>query len=390
MHEGKYVFSQLMSFVSKYEFSKCVKRYDGNYRVRSFNCWSQFLSMSFGQITHRESLRDIVTCLNAQKQKLYHLGITSRVARSTLADANETRDWRIYADFARTLIAEARALYSDEQEFGADIDHTIYAMDSTTIDLCLNVFPWARFRKRKGAVKLHALLDLQGSVPTFAHISDGLLHDVNVLDYLEFEAGAIYVLDRGYLDFQRLYRIRKASAYFVIRAQNNQALRRLYSRPKDLGLGVRFDQIVRLCSYAPRKKYPENLRCVKYFDSQNNRTFRFLTNNLDLPAETIALLYKYRWQIELFFKWIKQHLRIKVFWGQSANAVKTQIWIAIATYVLVAIVKKRCQIDRSIYEILQILSVSVFDRTPMNQLFQGADLQKPDIRPDNQLNFLDL
>ena len=371
MYQGQTVFSQVLGFFSHNKFRRCVNRYSGNYRIRSFTCYDQFVCMAFAQLAYRESLRDIVCCLRAMKEKLYHMGIRGRVSRSTLADANETRDWRIYSDFAQVLIHEARRLYIDE-DFGLELKETVYALDSSTIDLCLSVFPWAQFRKTKAAVKLHTLLDLRGDIPTFIWITDGKVHDVNVLDHLIPELGAIYIMDRAYLDFERLYHMDQCSAIFVTRTKSNTGLRRLYSNKVDKSTGVRCDQIVLPKGFYAKKDYPGKLRRVKYFDSEKGRTFNFLTNQFTLPAITIAELYRYRWRVELFFKWIKQHLRIKKFFGTSENAVKTQIWIAISAYVLVAIMKKQLKIDLSLYTILQILSISLFEKKPIYQVLTDS------------------
>jgi Domain of unknown function (DUF4372)/Transposase DDE domain len=387
MNKGQYVFSQIISLLPKYEFEKCVTRYNGNYKVKEFSCWMHFLCMSFGQLTNRESLRDVVICLQAHEKKLYHLGISHRVVRTTLAYANEHRDWRIYADFAQILILKARKLYLTDNDFGLEINHTVYALDATTIDLCLKVFWWAPFRKKKAAIKLHTLLDLRGSIPTFIHITDGKVHDVNVLDIIQFEPDAFYVMDKGYLDFGRLYLIELAHAYFVTRAKDNLAFERVYSHPVDKQTGLRCDQTIKLSVQKSAKAYPTHMRRVKYYDKELNKTFVFLTNNFDVSALEIALLYKNRWKIELFFKWIKQHLKIKSFWGESENAVKVQIWIAICTYLTVAIAKKELKIERSLYEILQILSVSTFDKTPVNQLVMSTELQKSETELHNQLTF---
>jgi hypothetical protein len=357
-----------MEFLPTHEYHKCVGRYRGNHRLRSFSCYDQFLCMAFGQLTYRESLRDVVTCLQVLKPKLFHVGIRGNVSRSTLADANEKRDWRIYADFAQVLIAQARMLYAGE-DFGVELDNTVYALDASTIDLCLSLFPWARFRKAKGAVKLHTLLNLRGNIPEFIHISDGKLHDVNVLDILIPEAGSIYVMDRGYVDFKRLYALHQAAAFFITRAKINFQCARRYSRPVDKSTGLRCDQTIMLTGVRSKKDYPEVMRRIVYRDAETNKRFIFLTNNFILPALTITQLYKARWQIELFFKWIKQHLRIKAFYGTSENAVKTQIWIAVCIYVLVAIVKKRLRLDQSLYTILQILSVGLFEKNPILQVF---------------------
>lgn len=385
MNKGQYVFSQIISLLPKYEFDKCVTRYKGNYKVKDFTCWMQFLSMSFGQLTNRESLRDVVICLQAHKKKLYHLGIGYEATRSNLAHANEHRDWRIYADFAQILIVKARKLYVNDSDFGLEITNTVYALDSTTIDLCLSVFWWAPFRKKKAAIKLHTLLDLRGSIPTFIHITDGKVHDVNVLDVISFEAEAFYVMDKGYIDFARLFHIDEALAYFVTRAKDNLAFDRVYSRPVDKKTGLRCDQTIKLTTPKSAKDYPKHLRRVKYYDKELNKTFVFLTNNFDITALDVAQLYKNRWKVELFFKWIKQHLKIKSFWGESENAVKTQVWIAICTYLTVAIAKKELKLERSLYEILQILSVSAFDKTPVNQLLMKADLQNLEQPFHNQL-----
>jgi hypothetical protein len=364
MYQGQTVFSQVMDFLPEKKFRQCVNRYSGNYRVRSFTCYDQLLSMAFAQLTYRESLRDIECCLRAMREKLYHMGIRGKVSRSTLAEANEKRDWRIYSDFAQILIHEARRLYVDD-DFGLQLKETVYALDSSTIDLCLSVFPWARFRKTKGAVKLHTLLDLKGDIPTFIWITDGKVHDVNVLDHLIPEPGAIYVMDRAYLDFQRLYQLHQCSAIFVTRSKTNTGLRRIYSHKVDKSSGVKFDQTVVLTGFYSKKDYPEKLRRIKYFDIEKGRSFIFLTNQFTLPPLTIAELYRYRWRVEIFFKWIKQHLRIKSFYGTSENAVKTQIWIAVSTYVLIAIMKKRLRIDLNLYTILQILSISLFEKMPI-------------------------
>ena len=367
MNQGQTVFSQIIDFLPQKKFRQCVNRYNGNYRVRSFKCYDQLLCMAFAQLTYRESLRDIECCLRAMREKLYHMGIRGKVSRSTLADANEVRDWRIYSDFAQILIHEARHLYA-EDDFGLELNDTVYALDSSTIDLCLSLFPWARFRKTKAAVKLHTLLDLRGDIPTFIWITDGKVHDVNVLDYLVPEPGAIYVMDRAYLDFQRLYQMHQDLAIFVTRSKTNTGLRRLYSHKVDKATGVRYDQTVVPTGFYTKKDYPDKLRRIKYFDAEKGRAFIFLTNQFTLPALTIAELYRCRWRVEIFFKWIKQHLRIKKFFGTSENAVKTQIWIAISTYVLVAIMKKQMKIDLSLYTILQILSISLFEKKPIYQV----------------------
>lgn len=389
MHAGRFMFSQLMDFLPKYDYSKCVRRYRGNHRIRAFSCYDQFLCMAFGQLTYRESLRDIVTCLGVLKSKLFHIGIRGNVSRSTLADANENRDWRIYADFAQVLIAEARGLYANE-DFGIELNNTVYALDASTIDLCLSLFPWARFRKTKGAVKLHTLLNLRGNIPEFIHISDGKLHDVNVLDLMIPEAGSIYVMDRGYVDFKRLYTLHQATAFFVTRAKSNFLCKRRYSRPVEKKTGLQCDQTVVLMGVHSRKDYPETMRRIVYHDAETGKRFVFLTNNCVLPALAIAQLYKARWQVELFFKWIKQHLRIKAFYGTSENAVKTQIWIAVCVYVLVAIVKKRLGLDQSLYTILQILSVGLFEKTPILRAFSGDQSINEMDQTCNQLLLFDL
>jgi Domain of unknown function (DUF4372)/Transposase DDE domain len=389
MNHGKYVFAQLFEILPRYEFDKCVARYDGNFKVRGFTCWIQFLTMAFGQLTGRESLRDTVNCLTAHREKLYHLGINYLVNRSTLAEANEKRNWQIYADFAQVLIFKARQLYLTD-EFGLEISNTVYALDSTTIDLCLSVFWWARFRRAKAAVKLHTLLDLRGNLPTFIRITDGKTHDVNILDELVFEPLAIYLMDKGYTDFARLYRINQASAFFVTRAKSNLAYSRVGSSTVEKEHSLRCDQTVKLTIYKSRKAYPVNLRRVKYYDRVQNKTYVFLTNNFEITAMQVALLYKYRWKIELFFKWIKQHLKIKSFWGESENAVKTQIWIAVCTYLMVAIAKKELKLERGLFEILQIISVSVFDKTQLNQLLSEYDLLNPNESNSNQLILFDL
>lgn len=372
MNSGQTIFSQLMEFIPTYEFNQCVKRYNGNYKIKKFTCREQFLCMAFAQLTYRESLRDIQACLRAANKKLYHMGIRSKVSRNTLAHANQIRDWRIYADFAQVLICEARKLYANE-DFGVQLEQTVYALDSTTIDLCLSLFPWALFRKRKAAVKLHTLIDLRGNIPTVIFITPGKVHDVNILDDLVTEAGAIYVMDRGYLDFERLYKIHQFLAFFVTRAKSNFDFKRIYSSRVDKATGVLCDQIVTLRGFYAKKSYPDKLRRIKYYDADKKKRLVFLTNNFLLPAVTIADIYRCRWQVELFFKWIKQHLRIKAFYGTSENAVKTQIWIAISVYVLVAIVRKRLNLNLSLYTILQILSVSLFEKTPILQALTTTD-----------------
>jgi hypothetical protein len=388
VNQGQTVFSQVMDFLPKKKFGQCVNRYNGNYRVRSFTCYKQFLCMAFAQLTYRECLRDIECCLGAMREKLYHMGIRGKVSRSTLADANEFRDWRIYSDFAQILIYEARRLYAQD-DFGLELKETVYALDSSTIDLCLSVFPWARFRNTKAAVKLHTLLDLRGDIPTFIWITDGKVHDVNVLDHLIPEPGAIYIMDRAYLDFHRLYQMHQSLAIFVTRSKTNTGLRRLYSHKVDKTTGVRYDQIVVPTGFYTKKDYPAKLRRIKYFDAEQGKAFDFLTNQLTLPALTIADLYRYRWRVEIFFKWIKQHLRIKKFFGTSENAVKTQIWIAIATYVLVAIMKKRMKIDLSLYTILQILSIALFEKMPIYQALAQSGYKNPITTSDIQLKLFE-
>jgi hypothetical protein len=385
MYTGRLVFSQLMDFLPIRQFHQCVNRYHGDRYMKSFSCLDQFFCMSFAQLSYRESLRDIESCLRAMQTKLYHMGIRGKVSRSTLADANENRDWRIYADFAQVLIHIARDLYADE-EFGVELDETVYALDASTIDLCLSLFPWARFRKTKGAVKLHTLLDLRGCIPTFISITDGKVHDVNILDQLIPEPGAFYVMDRGYLDFRRLYILDQCMAFFIIRSKVNTKFRRLYSRTIDKDLGLRCDQTILLSGIKTSKQYPDKLRRVGYFDHTSQRRFSFLTNNFIVPALIVAELYRCRWQVELFFKWIKQHLRIKSFYGTSENAVKTQIWIAVSVYVLVAIVKKRLRLEElSLYTILQILSVTLFEKTSLLEVVTMSQYNTYGTCNDNQL-----
>lgn len=388
MFQGKMIFSQLVSFLPKYEFNKCVSRYRGNYKVQTFSCWDQFLCMFFAQLTYRESLRDIVTCLRTMQNKLYHLGIQGNVSRSTLADANEHRAWQIYADFAQVLIQIARKLYRDEP-FRIELDETIYALDSSTIDLCLSVFPWANFRQTKGAIKLHVLLDLKGNIPAFIKITDGKIHDVNILDELMPAPGSFYLMDRAYLDFARLYQINLQQAFFIIRAKSNFQFERIYSHPVDKATGLQCDQTIRLTGFYPSQSYPDKMRRVKFFDKDNNHDLILLTNNFTIPALTVAEFYKWRWQVELFFKWIKQHLRIKAFYGISENAVKTQIWIAIATYVLIAIVKKQLNLDVSLYTFLQILSITAFEKVDILQLVKNIHYKTQDNHFSNQLLLFD-
>ena len=385
MNSGKSIFAQLMEFISVYEFRKCVKRYNGNYKIKRFTCWEQFLCMAFAQLTYRESLRDIEACLRATHKKLYHIGIRSKVSRNTLANANQVRDWHIYTDFAQTLIGIARKLYINE-DFGVELQQTAYALDATIIDLCLSLFPWAKFRNCKGAIKLHTLIDLRGSIPAFVIITHGKVHEVTILDDLIVEAGAIYIMDRGYLDFGRFHRIQQSSAFFVTRAKSNFKFKRLYSSAADKTTGVQCDQIIALNGFYAKKDYPDKLRRIRYYDAENNKTLVFLTNNFTLPALTIAKLYRCRWQVELFFKWIKQHLRIKAFYGTTENAVKTQIWIAISIYVLVAIIKKRLNLNHSLYTILQILSITLLEKIPLLQAFSSMDDVDADGESCNQLN----
>jgi len=385
VNSGKTIFSQLMDFLPSHEFRRCVDRYNGNYKLKQFSCWDQFLCMAFAQLTYRESLRDIEACLRSAGSKLYHMGIRSRVSRNTLAHANQVRDWRIYADFAQVLIRTARDLYVNDS-FGIDLNQTVYALDATIIALCLSLFPWATFRRYEGAVKLHTLLDLRGSIPSIIVITPAKVHDVNFLDHLVFEPGAIYVMDRGYLDFKRLYNITLSSAFFVTRARSNFVFKRLYSQPVDKSTGVICDQIITLSSFYPNKGYPNKLRRIRFHDLETDNHLVFLTNNFTLSSPVIAQLYRCRWKVELFFKWIKQHLRIKAFYGTTENALKTQIWIAISTYVLVAIVKKRLDLEGSLYRILQILSISIFEKTPLLQALSDLDFKDQSPCYSNQLN----
>lgn len=384
MNTGRTVFSQLMDYLPTYEFQKCVNRYAGDYRSRNLSCRDQFLAMAFAQLTYRESLRDIETCLRSVGGKLYHMGFRSTIARSTLADANESRDWRIYADFAQTLIAIARPLYAHDP-IGVELNQSLYALDSTTIDLCLSLFPWAKFRQHKAAVKLHTLLDLHGNIPSFIRITDGKTSDVNILDEFIPEAGAFYVMDRGYIDFARLFVFTLCSAFFVVRTKENVLLERRYSHPVDKSTGVRSDHTVILTTIDSAKAYPDPLRRVSYLDVENQRRLKFLTNNFQLPALMVAQIYKCRWQVELFFKWIKQHLRIKAFYGTSDNAVKTQIWIAVSVYVLVAIVRKRLRLEMSLYQILQIFSITLLEKMPILSVLQALDSYSDLLDNPNQL-----
>ena len=389
MNAGKTLFAQLMDFLPWSTFNRYVARYGGDKGVRTLTCAEQFRVMAFAQLTYRESLRDIEVSLSAQASKLYHMGFREPVRRSTLADANESRDWRIYADFAARLIIQARALYASE-DLGLELSNTVYALDSTTIDLCLSVFPWAHFRTTKAAVKMHTLLDLRGSIPSFIHVSDGKLHDVHALDLLTPEAGAIYVMDRGYVDFARLHRLHLAGAFFVTRAKSNLKAHRVYSAPTDRDTGILCDQRIALDGFYSKQDYPTQLRRVRFNDPEAGKTLVFLTNQMILPAATICALYKNRWQVELFFKWIKQHLRIKQFFGTSENAVKTQIWIAVSVYVLVAIVRKKLNLDVSLYTLLQVLSLTLFEKMPLQQAFQDDGYISDNIDIGNQLNLFSI
>jgi hypothetical protein len=390
MHHGKFIFAQIVEFVSQYEFDKCVNRYDGNSRVRSLSCRDQFLALVFGQLANLRSLRGIVLCLNAHAKLLYHLGFkTANFALATLSRANEKRNWQIYRDLAQVLIERARKLYAGDHDFQIELEGAVYALDSTIVELCLTVFKWAFFKQEKSAVKIHTQLDLRGNIPSFFLVTEAKTHDVNFLDALEFETGAFYVMDRGYLDFKRLWKIKQAGSYFVIRSKKNMAYERMYSAAVDRAAGLRCDQTIKLTGFYARRHYPEKLRRVKYFDAETNRRYVYLTNNFQIEARKIADLYKHRWQIELFFKWIKQHLEIEVFWGHSANAVKTQICVAMCSFLLVAIMKKTLRIERNLYEILQILSVSQFEKTPINTLLSETDLQNLNEQSLKQLTLFD-
>jgi hypothetical protein len=388
MHEGQLIFSQVTDHLPLHTFRRYVQRYQGERYVKQFRCLDQYLVMAFAQLTYRESLRDIEACLRAQQTKLYHMGIRTTISRSTLAEANEQRDWHIYADFAQALIKLARPLYAEE-DLGLDLDQTVYALDASTIDLCLSLFPWARFRSTKSAVKLHTLLDVRGNIPTFLQISDGKLHDVNVLDILLPEPGAFYLMDRGYLDFKRLFTLTQSGAFFVIRAKRNTRHQRRYSHAIDHSHGLRCDQTIVLTGATTQDAYPQPLRRVKYYDCKTDKTFNFFTNNFAIPAQTVADLYRSRWQVELFFKWIKQHLRIKTFFGTAENAVKSQIWIAISVYVLIAIIKKRLMLKTDLYTMLQILSLTLFEKMPLNQLLTDRSYNDEDYDMRNQLNLFD-
>ena len=385
MYAGKLVFAQLIDHLPLHTFRRCVARYPSRYPTLKFSHLDQFLAMAFAQLASRESLRDVETCLRAHLSKLYHVGFRGRVTRSTLSDANVSRDWRIYRDFALSLIAQARKLYANEP-FAVELSNTAYALDTTTIDLSLSLFPWARFQRTKAAVRLHTLLDLRGNIPTFVHISDGKLHEVNVLDEIAFEPGSFYIMDRGFLDFARLHALHLAQAFFVIRAKANVQYRRVYSHPVDKAFGLRCDQTIALTGQFSSTDYPAQVRRIKFYDAKHDKLLVFLTNNFDLPAFTVAQLYRCRWQVELFFKWIKQHLRIKAFFGTSENAVKTQVWIAVTVYVLVAIIKKRLQLPSSLYTLLQILSVTLFEKTPLEQVLAASEEHNQSSPDDNQLN----
>jgi len=389
MNRGRTMFAQVMDFLPLAEFRRCVERYRGDYKVQSFSCWDQFLCLAFAQLTGRESLRDIEACLRSQRAKLYHMGFRGRISRNTLAHANETRNWRIFADFARGLIAQARQMYRHEP-FAVELDETVYALDSTTIDLCLSLFPWAQFRRRKSAVKMHTLLDLRGSIPTNDYVTSGAVHDVRILDQLRPEAGAFYLLDRGYLDFARLYVLKQSCAFFITRAKHNTQFWRRDWRPVRRSSGVRSDQTIQLTGPRTAQLYPDPLRRIHYFDAEKDLRLIFLTNNFHLPALTIADLYRARWSVELFFRWIKQHLHIQSFFGTSENAVKTQIWVAVTVYVLVAIVKKQSQLDLSLYKILQILSITLFEKTPLLSGFSQVADNFEDADPRTQLNLFHL
>jgi hypothetical protein len=390
MNYGKYAFAQVFEFVSHNDFLKCVKKYNGDYKTKHFSCWKQFLCMAFGQLTHRESLSDTILCIQANSKKLYHLGIGSAISKSTLSKANENRDWRIYQDFALLLIDQAKVLYQGDSQLAIDYKNNVFIIDSTTIDLCLSLYPWAKFRKAKAAVKIHTKMDAKTSIPDFVHISDGKMHDVKVLDMITILPYSFYVMDRGYLDFSRLYRIHTADAYFLTRTKKNFDFERIYSEQVDRSTGIKCDQTIKLCGFYASQNYPGKMRRIKFYDIETDKTLIFLTNNFELKATEIAMLYKHRWFIETFFKWIKQHLKIKSYWGRSLNAVKTQIWIAISVYVIVLILKKKLNLTQSIYEILQILSINIFDKDPLCQLFSKSDLQYFKEQNYNQLKLFDL
>lgn len=390
MNQGRYVFSQLVGLISHKQFQTLVGRHKGDYKVRDFSCWKQFLCMAFGQLTHRESISDTMLCLKANADKMYHLGIGEVVAVSTITRANESRSFEIYEDLALLLIKEAKLLYALDDELEVSLKGNVFAIDSTTIDLCLSAFYWATFRSTKGGIKLHTQIDLKTSIPEFILFTNASIHDVNVLDVIHFEVNSFYILDRGYLDYKRLYKIHTSGAFFVTRMRSKMDCRRLYSRQTDTASGIIYDQTIMLNNFYPSKFYPEKMRRIKFVDKETKKEFIFLTNNFDLPASDIAQLYKHRWKIELFFKWIKQHLKVKSFWGQSENAVKTQIWIAVSVYVLVAIAKKRFMVKHTLYEMLQIISISIFEKMPINQLFQQTQLQYFKEQKDNQLDMFDL
>ena len=385
MNAGKYVFAQIVSIIDPYAFNKCVDRYNGNYNVKGFSCWHQLLCMMFGQLANRESLSDLILCLLTQKSKWYHLGIGFKISKSNLAYANEHRNWQIFADFAYLLIAEARQSIIPNEALSAFENNAIYAIDTTTIDLCLEVFWWAKFRKHKAAIKLHTMLDIKTEIPCFVHITDGKVHEVNVLDFIEFESNGFYIMDRGFVDYDRLYNIHQQQAYFITRAKSNMKCKRIYSAKADKSKGLLYDQTIHLVNFYVSKEYPEKLRRVKYFDQESNKKFIFLTNNFELPALQVALLYKYRWKIELFFKWIKQHLKVKSFWGYSENAVKVQVYVAIITFVTVALIKQKLKTSLSQYQILQIFSLTLLNKTPLNQMFEDALRKYIEEPVDNQL-----
>lgn len=385
MNSGKYIFAQIVSFLDPNDFKKCIERYNGNYKVKDFSCWHQLLCMMFGQLSNRDSLSDLILCLQTQKSKWYHLGIGTNISKSNLAYANEHRNWQIFSDYAYKLIAEARQNIVPNEALASFEEHSIYAIDTTTIDLCLNVFWWAKFRKHKAAIRLHTVLDIKTDIPCYIHITDGKIHEVNVLDILEFEPNGFYVMDRGFVDYERLYSIHQQQAYFVTRAKTNMKCRRLYSAQVDRTTGVIYDQTILLINFYALKQYPEKLRRIKYLDQETNKKFIFLTNNFELTALQIALLYKYRWKIELFFKWIKQHLKVKSFWGHSENAVRIQVYVAIITFVTVALVKQKLKTSLTQYQILQILSLTLLNKTPLNQLFNDAILHYPEESDSNQL-----
>lgn len=389
MNQGQYVFSQLISLISHRSFHTCVKRYKGDHKTKHFSCWKQFLCMAFGQLTHRESLNDTILCLSANSQKLYHIGIGEIISKSTLSKANENRNWHIYADLAKLLMREAKRLYLKDSDLDIEIRNNVFAIDATTIDLCLSAFWWADFRSTKAGIKIHTQLDLKTSIPEFVHVTTATVHELKILDMLRYEPGSFYVVDRGYIDFDRLYRIHLENAFFITRARHDFTFRRIKSKNCDKSLGIVCDQAIRLKNFYVLKDYPENFRRIKFFDAETERTLVFLTNNFELKATDIAQLYKHRWKVELFFKWIKQHLKIKSFWGRSENAVKTQIWIAISVYVLVAIAKKQFKLQQSLYEILQVISISIFDKTPLQELFAKPIQQNFKELNDNQLKMFD-